>query len=154
MKVKGSQKIEEVLRFIESRFGIKREQLQPFELVEFKDIWIASRDAARFKTKVIRRRGLRFARVHKKGFKLTTAAMQVFGKHATKNVVILTNKDDVIRYVKGENLSIDRDGQKYPLEDGQVIVKFYDDIIGSGLLKGNTLKNQIPKGRRLNLYID
>jgi len=150
MCAKKSQAIEGALRYMEERFGISSDILSEYELVEFKDIWITSKEAAKFKTKVVRRRGLRFARVFKKGYKLTTSAIQVFGKYATKNVVNLTQKEKVVDYLKGLNLKLDEE-ERGGAKDGQVIVKSGNDIIGSGLLKGNVLKNQIPKGRRLKV---
>lgn len=150
MKAKKSQVIEEVLRYMESRFGIQRDVLADYELVEFKDVWITSKDVAKFKTKAIRRKGMRFARVFKRGYKLTTSAIQVFGRYATKNVVRLMKKEEVIDYIKGLNLKLGEE-ERAGAQDGQVIVKFNDDLIGSGLLREDILKNQIPKGRRINV---
>ena len=148
MKKGRSQVVNEVLKYVKERFGIEESVFDGYELVEMGDVWIATKEVATFKSKAVKRRGLRFARVYKKGFKLTTAAMQIFGKYATKNVITLKNLKEAEAFIGGRDLRIELPGV---VTDGQVIVKFNGDILGSGLLKGDVLKNQIPKGRRIPL---
>ena len=148
MKKGASQRVREVLKYVKERFGIDERVFTGFELIEEGDIWVATKEVAGFKTKGIRRRGLRFARVHKRGYKLTTAAMQVFGKFAKKNVITLKKFEDVEAFIAGRDLKVEVPPN---VSDGQVIVEFGGDVLGSGLLKGKTLKSQIPKGRRIPL---
>ena len=78
--------------------------------------------------------------------KLTTSGAQVLGHLATKNVVVLNKWEDVVAIVSGGNVR-----GEFPVEKGQVIVKYGDDIIGIALYDGEKLKSQIPSSRRILL---
>ncbi len=131
--------------FLYERFGIREEVFEDYALVEDKDIWVCSKMARDFNMKFWKRRGIRLVRVFKKGFKFTTAGMQIFGRYATKNVVYIKD-DELDRFLKGENIKIE---PMEGVEEGQVIVKYKDDVIGSAIYKKGMLKNQLPKGRRI-----
>lgn len=137
-------KVNAALNFLERRFGIRREVFEDYALIEEKDVWITSKEASEFEMKFWRRKGIRLVRIFKKGFKFTTSGMQMFGKYAIKNVVTIS-EDELKRFLKGENVKIIVNN----VEEGQVIVKFGDDVIGSAIYKDGMLKNQLPKGRRL-----
>ncbi|RKY99332.1 MAG: hypothetical protein DRQ10_06335 [Candidatus Hydrothermota bacterium] len=72
--------------------------------------------------------------------------MQIFGKFATKNIVYVTNRQQLEAYLRGEDLRV---GQLEGVEEGQVIVKWNDDVLGSAVYRNGKLKNQLPKGRRV-----
>ncbi len=133
------------LKYIEERFGISSDHFKNYAFYIQSDIWITSKEMENFDLKVFKRRGIRFLRVSKKGFKWTTAAMQIFGHLATKNVVIL-GEEDVQKFIRGLDLVV---GDLEGVEEGQVIVKSGSDIIGSAIYRNGRLKNQIPKGRRI-----
>ena len=73
--------------------------------------------------------------------KPSTAFLRVIGKYARKNFVNL-DKEKALKFLKGENI----DGN-FNVEQGYVIIKSDEDIIGCGLYKG-VLINQIPKKYR------
>ncbi len=133
------------LKYIEERFGIPPEVFDGYSFFVQSDIWIASREMENFELKVFKRKGIRFLRVSKKGFKWTTAAMQIFGHLAKKNVVYLS-QGDAQRFIRGYDIDI---GDIKDVEEGQVIVKCGEDILGSAIFRNGRLKNQIPKGRRI-----
>ncbi len=68
------------------------------------------------------------------------------GHLATKNVVSLQSWEDVVKLVSGGNVA----GQ-FPVQKGQIIVKYGEDIIGIALYDGEKLKSQIPSSRRILL---
>ncbi len=136
--------VNSALNFLEHRFGIERSVFENYALVEDRDIWVTSKEAAGFEMKFWRRKGIRLVRIFKKSFKFTTAGMQIFGRYAKKNVVTI-GEEELGRFLKGENIKINVDN----VEEGQVIVKFGEDIIGSAIYRNGMLKNQLPKGRRL-----
>lgn len=136
--------IDEVLSYIESRFGISREVFQNYKFkVKGGDVWIFSKDAPE-NLNGLNRIGLRFARGLGKNIKLTTAVIQIFGRYATKNVYEIS-EEKLEDFLRGKDIEI---GEVNNIDKGQVIVKFGEDILGSALYDGKTLKNQIPKARR------
>lgn len=133
------------LKYIEDRFGIPASTFEKYSFFVQSDIWITSREIEGFELKVFKRKGIRFLRVSRKGFKWTTAAMQIFGHLATKNVVTLLD-EEAQKFIRGQDLKIERIED---IENGQVIVKWKNDILGSAIYRDGHLKNQIPKGRRI-----
>jgi len=79
---------------------------------------------------------------------LTTAGIQLFGRFATRNVVDL-NAEEAMAYAEGKDLR----GEFSDLEPGQVIVRYRGHPLGSALYQPGRLKNQLPKGRRLQIQI-
>jgi 16S rRNA (cytosine1407-C5)-methyltransferase len=131
------------LKQINERFGIPEDVFDEYELEERGDIWILSREAAKFPIKRFSKRGLRLIRVFKDGYKLTTAGIQLFGKFATKNVAEIS-AGEVREFLEGKDISVSTPD----LEVGQVIVKHNNDYLGSGLYQKGKIKNQLPRGRR------
>ncbi len=143
-------KIRAVLNYLEERFGIPGEVFDDYEIIDDGDIWLVSKDAAGFEIRTFRRKGLRLARFFKDGkIKVTTAALQIIGKYATKNIVYL-NESELLMYVRGQDIE-----KSLPnTEPGQVIVKYKSDCIGSGLYQNGRIKNQLPKGRRIAIQLE
>ncbi len=135
----------DIRKFLKERFGIEERVFEGFRFVRIgDDIWIMSEDIPK-DLYGINRIGLRFARGISKNPKITTAVLQIFGKYATKNVVYI-NEEQLKDYLKGKDVDV---GELSGVERGQVIVKFGEDVIGSGLYDGKNIKNQIPKARRM-----
>lgn len=99
--------------------------------------------------------------------KPTTDALQVLGRHATRNVVRL-GPDAARRYVAGEDVPADRldaGGAREGAADeageeatrGWVVVRYVDPAtgeafeLGCGFLRDGRLENVLPKGRRIEL---
>ncbi|NPB03370.1 MAG: hypothetical protein GXO39_03010 [Thermotogae bacterium] len=136
--------IEQVLKYVKERFGIPRNAFRGFRFFQRgRDVWIVSEDVPDLR--YVNRAGLRFARGGTKNPKLTTTAIQIFGRFATKNVVDI-NEEQLESFLKGEDLVV---GTLNGISKGQVIVRYGSDPLGSGLYDGNKIKNQIPKARRI-----
>lgn len=141
-----SQTVKEALKYLKERFGISEDAFRGYVFLDYGDIWITTKEAGGISLKTWRRKGLRLVRVFKKGFKFTTTGMQTFGKYARKNVIELQNKEEALNFLKGQDIEI----AETDATEGQVIVKFCEDILGSGLYRHGKIKNQIPKGRRIS----
>jgi NOL1/NOP2/fmu family ribosome biogenesis protein len=135
--------VEKILKEIRNRFGIPEEVFSNWKIVEAGDLWIMSEEAFKFPIKNFSRKGIRLVRVYRDGYKLTTAGIQIFGKYATKNVLEIS-PEQVKDYLEGKDLSVG----SCNAENGQVIIKYGDDYLGSGIYVNGKVKNQLPKGRR------
>ncbi|HID96384.1 MAG TPA: NOL1/NOP2/sun family putative RNA methylase [Candidatus Latescibacteria bacterium] len=136
----------ELDRGLARRFG-----LEDLSAVDFTrkggKIWAMSRQLSSFDFPHLLTKGLPFARELKTGYKLTTNGIQLFGGLASRNTVGLS-REEVERYIRGNDVEVDS-GRIEGITDGQVIVSWGSFPIGSGLLKGTRLKNQIPRYRRI-----
>ncbi len=137
---------EQLFNYFEQRFGIGREAFSHLEFYEKSKgrIYSIDKDAFRFLDRVKPiSGGLLFARIGG-GIKPTSVIMQVFGKHATKNVLELDEKQTK-EYVQGLDLDIPDPGA---CTDGYVIIKYKNYSLGIALLKVGKLKNMLQKGKR------
>ena len=93
--------------------------------------------------------GMTFLRTRQEHWKPTTNAVQRFGRHATENVVGLSDAE-ARRFVAGEDQSLDWDG------DWGYLIAAHDlagerEPLGVGLFIDGELRSQVPKGRRRDL---
>lgn len=130
------------VRELQERFGIPDSALDSLEAVFVQDtVFVATPEAMAFDTVRPMRRGIRLCRVFPRSVKPTTFAMQVLGKHATRNCIDLA-REDVVRLM--------RDGQidsEAEVENGFVLVRCLGFTVGVGLYKRPVLKSQIPRHR-------
>lgn len=138
---------EEYLRYFENRFGIPRRVFRGLSFLKRgKNIWIFSGDLGVVsETERIETVGIKAISISRKAVKPTTAFIQAFGKHATKNVVDLKNEEEMIEFMTGGVIK-----RKFNVSKGYVIVKFGDDVLGCGLYTDLGLISQIPKARRVD----
>jgi len=137
-----------ILKYLRDRFGISKRIFSDYSfIVRGEKIWIAfknvlEKDLEGLNIEAI---GLLFGRYFEKQkrFKPTTNALQIFGRYATKNIVELDEKEKEM-YIRGYDLE-----KKLNLEEGYVIVKFKNDVLGCGLYREGKIKNQIPKARKI-----
>jgi NOL1/NOP2/fmu family ribosome biogenesis protein len=76
-------------------------------------------------------------------WKPTTSALQVFGRHATKNVIHLDSINAMI-FLEGKTQVIESNS-----EPGYVVVFYRGEVLGCGLYSHGKLVSQIPKERRM-----
>jgi len=132
-----------VFQELTRRFGFPEDLFDDWELVEHEDdVFITTPEAYDFDRLKIVRKGIRLARVFAHGIKPTTNAVQVFGRHATRNVVDLDSQQ-VHRFVQGEELQLE-----VPVEPGFLVVRHDGFAVGVGLYKQGVLKSQVPHSRR------
>ena len=76
-------------------------------------------------------------------YEATTSALQVFGRHATKNVIHLDSINAMI-FLEGKTQVIESNS-----EPGYVVVFYRGEVLGCGLYSHGKLVSQIPKERRM-----
>lgn len=93
--------------------------------------------------------GITFLRTRQDHWKPTTNAVQRFGRHATRNVLCVTEAE-ARRFVAGEDQEVEHEG-----DWGYLIVAHElsgaIEPIGVGLYLYGELRSQVPKGRRRQL---
>lgn len=77
--------------------------------------------------------------------KPSTNLLQLFGRHATKNIIKLDRKN-TLKYVNGEDIEVETDAT-----DGYVLLTYKNSSIGCGFLKGKKVGNLLPKAKRARL---
>ncbi len=141
---------EEIFSYLEERFGLKRELFDGFEFLEESKgrVFMATKEAA-YMAKVVTpvTLGLLFCRING-SIKISGNITQLFGKHATKSIVQLT-EDQAKKFIEGEDLKI----ESPDCGNGYVIVKYKDYSLGVGLLKEGEIKNMLPKAKRIKIEI-
>lgn len=136
----------EYIRFWVNRFGVPESVFDGLIFLRRgRNVWVFSGDSHILnELKYAASAGIKLLEIGKKGFKPTTAAIQVFGRYAVKNVVCLESFDDVLVFMTGGIIQ-----RSFNVDKGFVIVRFGDDILGCGLYGASGLISQIPKHRRI-----
>ena len=149
LKIMSEEEKREMLDYLEERFGIDRSVFNGYIFIKIgRKVWITNRDVVEknFSGMNVEAAGMLFVRWEKikDKIKITTNAAQIFGKYATKNVVEV-DEIQLHQVLCGLNLyDVDVD-----CEDGYVLLKYGEHILGVGLKHGNFIKNLIPKARRV-----
>lgn len=130
----------------QSRFGISEEVFSGCSFYKkAQSIWVCSNASLpRLSFETI---GLRMISLKDRPWKPTTAALRIFGKHATKNVICLTLEQAKI-FMAGGSQSIQPDSV---MDSGYVAVLCGGSVLGCGLYSHGKLISQIPKESRIIL---
>jgi len=144
----SSQDQKLVLNYLEERFGIKQQLFDGFSFYSASKgrIYLGPKNLID-KPKPVTG-GILIARISRY-IKPTTIFLQLFGKYVTKNIIKL-NKERTVRFTKGENLGLSGNEIQDAL-NGYVLVTYLDFPLGCGLLKGNQVRNMIPRPKLLDL---
>jgi NOL1/NOP2/fmu family ribosome biogenesis protein len=138
--------ISRTLASFQERFGISPDSFSSFHLFTRKNnVWCCTPQAGEAAFPQIVRRGLRIARVFDYTVKPTTNGMQLFGHLVTRNRLELTTEAAQV-FVNGgtQQVNIPDD-----VSDGFVVPFHMNYPLGVGLLKGASLKSQVPRSRRV-----
>lgn len=139
---------ERVLNYFEERFGIQRQVFDGFSFYSASKgrVYIGPKNLIE-KPKPVTG-GILIARISL-SIKPTTNFLQFFGKDVTKNMIKL-NKEQTVRFTQGEDLHLSG-SDIHDASNGYVLVAYLDFPIGCGLLKGNQVRNMIPRPKLLDL---
>ena len=126
------------------RFGIPEPVLAELEAVFAPNqgtVFLATPGVMRFDAVRPMRRGIRLCRVFPHSVKPTTHAMQLLGRHATRNRVEVS-RDQAVALIAGGQVEIESD-----CEDGFALINCEGFTVGVGLYHRPVLKSQIPRFR-------
>ena len=141
--------MKEILHELNNRFDIDYDfYANGFVFVKSKDkIWLCREELLRndFSGVSLEGIGIVFARITKKGVKLTTNVVQLFGKYFKKNVFDI-DEGMKEQYIRGMDLK-----KSLPTASGYVVLRWKEHYLGVGLYNEHTqtIKNMIPKARRI-----
>jgi len=137
-----------VFNYLEERFGILRQTFDGFSFYSASKGRIYIGPKNRIDTPKPVTGGILIARISQH-IKPTTIFLQFFGKDVTKNIIKL-NKEHTICYTQGEDLDL-TGNEIQDASNGYVLVTYLDFPLGCGLLKGNHVRNMIPRSKLLDL---
>ena len=125
-----------------SRFGITESAFSGYRFFrKAQSVWaINEANLPRLSYETI---GMRIMNLKDRPWKPTTSALQVFGRHATRNLIHLDPINARI-FLEGKTLVIESD-----CEPGYVVVFYRGEVLGCGLYSHGKLVSQIPKERRM-----
>jgi NOL1/NOP2/fmu family ribosome biogenesis protein len=126
--------------YLEERFGIHEETFADFHLFSRRKSWWLLRKTTNVTLPVklkVSQVGLRAFDKVGKYLKPATRMIQLFGHHATKGVHRLTD-DGFERLLRGESVEVDR-----TMEDGFVILRLREHVVGVGLLMKGKITSRI-----------
>lgn len=143
-RVCSREEVKRIIGFLEEKFGFPRRLFEncTFLFKGRSSIWIfTGHPSAPEIVPRVETVGMRALRKTAKGvLKPTTVFIQAFGRYASKNIVELRSEEEVLEFMSGGIVR-----GVFDVEEGFVIVKFRDDILGCGLYSRGTLKSRIPK---------
>lgn len=91
--------------------------------------------------------GMRIMNCKDRPWKPTTAALQIFGRGASKNTINL-DSNFARTFLEGKTQDVD-EAAVFSCEPGYVVVFYRGDVLGCGLYSHEKLVSQIPKERRM-----
>jgi len=104
---------------------------------------------AKFRIPKSEKAGLYFATINKDdSLRLSLEGSQLVGKCATHHIMVL-NHNQAENWLKGFDFDIPKVD-----EDGYYLLKYKEDFLGCGLVRGDKLFNFLPKTRRLKVLYD
>jgi NOL1/NOP2/fmu family ribosome biogenesis protein len=81
--------------------------------------------------------------------KPSTNLLQAFGRHITRNLIDLT-KEQALEYARGSDVKASA-AQASGAHEGYVLMRYEGIPLGCGLLQLGTIKNMLPKAKRLSI---
>ena len=157
-RVLRNNEIDLIQAVLVEQFGYIEKLVKNYKLYQKENqIYFCPKEIRSIDEKVyLERRGFEVGEfLHKRNgateFKINHLGITLLGKDFTKNVLELS-EEEVQKYLKGENIELDSClrrndnlwGGVFP-QDGLVVLKYRNVIFGKGLLKANSIKNQIPR---------
>ena len=132
------QSLEKKAKDYLAKFGITASVLAKWKFKRIAgSIWLISKELAENRAFNVHTAGLRLLHITKLGFKPTTYALQFLAPHIKKRVCSV-NKDELLAILNGKSV-------KKVEENGYVAVRYFNHIIGCGLIRSNMLYSQFPK---------
>ena len=147
LKILNNKEIKEIYGMIENQWGAKIKLDYGFLKNNKNRVFIVTKDISKIDTSKLRLNsaGMYFCEIDNKGIRLSIEGSQIIGKHASKNVVELT-EEEAKKWFKGEDLE-----KECKNCSGFVILKNENDFLGTGKYANRKILNYVTKARRINL---
>jgi len=134
---------------IETLYGVKKSLREFTVLLSGKDekIWIANQELFQIPIEKLRINsvGLYFGRIDSGRLRLSVEGTGIIGPKADKNVVELDD-EHLWDFLRGFDIELK---EKVPETNDYVLIKHKNDWLGIAKVEGNTLKNALPKSRKI-----
>lgn len=137
-----------ILEYFEKHFGIEKNVFKEFGFYAGQKGRIFLGPKNIIKKPSIVSLGILIARING-SIKPSTNLFHMFGTHVKKNFASLTKKH-AVQYIHGDDLELSA-AEINEAEEGYILVKYLVFPLGCSLLKGNTIKNMLPKAKRLDV---
>ncbi len=138
----------DVLAYLEQRFGLERTLFSDYGLYAASKGRIYLGPKRLINHPRIATVGLLIARSHG-AIKPSTNLLQLFGRQVKKNYVAL-EKENAAAFIGGADVRL-APGEVGGATDGYVLVRYLDFSLGCGMLQGETVRNMLPKAKRLKV---
>ena len=138
--------VEELLGYLEGRFGIPREALEGYAVfASGESLWVFSGDASiPGAVQCAESAGIRALKRTKRGPKPTSAFLRLVGGLAKRNAVDLEDQDQLLAFMSGGIVA-----GEFPVEPGYVVVRFRGEVLGCGLYSPRLgIVSQLPSHMR------
>lgn len=144
LKILSGKEIKEIHQMLKERYEFDKKLNYGFLMSGKGRIWICSREIGEMNLKGlnIEAVGLYFC-YREKALRLSIEGAQLIGQGAKKNVIELDRKQ-VQKWIRGFDLET-----KQKAEDGYVILRAGEDIIGCGKYKEGKILNIVRTSRRI-----
>jgi hypothetical protein len=126
--------------YLEERFGIPEQTFADFDLFSRRKSWWLLRKTTRVALPVrlkVSQVGLKAFDKVGKYLKPATRMVQLFGDHAKKGVYLLS-EIELEKLLRAEPLEV-----KSPIDDGFLLLRFREQVLGVGLLMKDTITSRI-----------
>lgn len=150
LNVMNEKEKKELLKKLGEQFGIK--EIPGIILSRGKErMFLFSGNISEEKLKkiekeiVIERAGIYFARIdeHTGKIRLSIEGSQMLKDQIKKNIYEISTKDDFEKWMQGQDLQISTGKREF------LIMKYKDNLVGTGKASEQKISNYIPKNRRL-----
>jgi len=144
LKILNTKEVKNLKKIILNQWGSEADPDYVFLKNEKGRIFIVNRDFGNLDTENIRIQsvGIYFGELKMNELRLSIEGSQIIGPSATKNVIILSDKE-AKQWMAGEDIDKEIDNK------GFVIIK-HADFIGTGKVTQDRILNYVPKERRIN----
>lgn len=152
----GKIELKKLKKYLTELYSIDESVLDDLVfLKKGKDVWITNKATKNFlnfgKAFIINSLGLRAIRNAFGVPKITTNFAIFLNKNINSNYYEL-NKEELEEYTHGYDIMLKNDGKNS--FKNYLIMKYNKEVYGVGLIIDNTIKSQVPKGRRLRNQIN
>ena len=145
LKILNSKDAKKILKIISEHWGAEIDKDYAFLINSKNNVYIINKEVGEFplETMRINSMGLYFGELGEDCLRLSIDGSQIVGPHAKKNVVE-ASKEEMASWLRGNDLDKEFSGS-----NGFVILKHGKDYIGCGRYSNGTIKNFVPKTRRI-----